>query len=369
MFDAPAARLAVAWLVELPGANAFRARPDRPLQGYCLLNSDGRTSRATIYLENAETLVTRTPEGHFYYEGWLSGADSLVSLGAFNASASGEASCSSSLIEDDALRARATVRVTAEPFGGSDSGHTPVLEGALTWLHGAPAIPQTAAQPEYAVVASADPKDGRGAEPQPGSTGQAEAPGAAGQADQPDETRQPVPDEQPRAQEPELPAGEPPAPDEAPPERPDSSKDTAIGFKLYPEPATPVSGARRTIEVPLAARHPLAPKASGSAVLRLGEGAVIISMRGLPSPPSLGKAANTGRPLNSYRAWLVNQRSGAREPLGLCARVWGENFRFQTGAPLPLGRFDTILITADDRTAAEPNPSAPHVLMGTYRAE
>jgi hypothetical protein len=137
------------------------------------------------------------------------------------------------------------------------------------------------------------------------------------------------------------------------------------GFKLYPDPAVPVVRTE-PLTVPLASRHPLAPRASGTATVRTREGILSVSVRGLPTPAALGRDGLTGRPLNSYRVWLLNQRTGQRLPLGFCTRVWGENFRFQTDEVLPLTRFDAILITAEDRTLPSPNPNAPQVLIGHY---
>lgn len=130
------------------------------------------------------------------------------------------------------------------------------------------------------------------------------------------------------------------------------------------EAATP-SGSL-TLNVPLVGRHPMAPRAAGHIVIHKQSGSLAITVRGLPTPPSLGRDSTTDRPFNAYRVWLVQPRTGAKLSLGHCTRVWGDNFRFESESSLPLGRYDTILITADDRTAASPNPAAPQVLLGTY---
>ncbi|HYG58241.1 MAG TPA: hypothetical protein VD902_09300, partial [Symbiobacteriaceae bacterium] len=124
-----------------------------------------------------------------------------------------------------------------------------------------------------------------------------------------------------------------PEPDEGPAE---------VGFKLYPEPATPVAVASppATLTVTMAGRHPMAPRAGGSAQLDLKDGRVSLALRSLPSPAALGRDPATGRPYNAYRAWLVGQRSGTRHDLGLISRVWGDNFRLQSATGLPLQRFD-----------------------------
>lgn len=121
-----------------------------------------------------------------------------------------------------------------------------------------------------------------------------------------------------------------------------------------------------TVQVQLVQRHPMTPRASGSATLNLRRGSMTINLRGLPSPMALGRDRTTGRPFNAYRVWLVNQRNQIRTPVGYCERAWGENFRFQADG-LPLNRNDTILVTVEDRSAATSTGHAsPQVLIGSY---
>ncbi|HWI66173.1 MAG TPA: hypothetical protein VNT75_30445 [Symbiobacteriaceae bacterium] len=175
-----------------------------------------------------------------------------------------------------------------------------------------------------------------------------------------------------------------------------------VGFKLYPEPAVPVSAivphkievtvtpvpeplpepaaavapepappeappqqaeaeaeAERPV-VTLASRHPLAPRAGGTARIDAETGRLTLTVRGLPSPALLNRSAN------AYRAWLLSQRSGTRHDLGLLTRLWGENFRLESEPLQPLDRFDAIVVTAEDRAARGAVATAPQVLLGTY---
>lgn len=206
-----------------------------------------------------------------------------------------------------------------------------------------------------------------------------------------------------RAPEPE-PAAEP---EPAPPEE----EPAEIGFKLYPEPATPVTAfpahkievivtpvdegpaapdatqappADRTpasapapdptpdpapksgpapgdAPIALLSRHPLAPRARGTARVDPAQGTMTIAAWGLPSASQLGPS------YNAYRAWLLNQRAGTRESLGLLTRAWGDNYRLETTGDLPMSHFDAIIITAEDRRAATAHQNPPQVLFGTYR--
>lgn len=123
-----------------------------------------------------------------------------------------------------------------------------------------------------------------------------------------------------------------------------------------------------TVQVQLVQRHPMTPRASGSATLNLRRGSMTISLRGLPSPMALGRDRTSGRPFNAYRVWLVNQRNQVRTPVGYCERAWGENFRFQAEG-LPLNRNDAILVTAEDRSSATTTGhAAPQVLIGSYES-
>jgi hypothetical protein len=231
--------------------------------------------------------------------------------------------------------------------------HTAFLEGTLVWLPQEPGVLTIPVVPGAEPVLLPDPVAER-AEPQAG-TAEVEATTAALLAAEP---AQPGP----TGPESELPEDAEVAGQAEPGEQPD-----VVGFKLYPEPAIPVGAAAPGLTVPLAGRHPLAPRAAGTAMLSLKEGTLTLHLRGLPTPAALGRAETTGRPLNAYRAWLVSQRTGLRQDLGLCARVWGENFRLEAEPGLELGRYDQVLVTAEDRGAPAPSETAPQVLLGGYQ--
>jgi hypothetical protein len=202
------------------------------------------------------------------------------------------------------------------------------------------------------------------------------------------------------AEPPEAPRGTPePEPAAEPEPAPLEEEPAEIGFKLYPEPATPVTavpahkievvvtpfdeepaapGAPRTpapdqapdsnqatasgdTPIALLSRHPLAPRARGSARFYPAQGNMTIAAWGLPSANHLGPS------YNAYRAWLLNQRAGTRESLGLLTRAWGDNYRLETAGDLPLSHFDAIIITAEDRRAAISHQNPPQVLFGSYR--
>ena len=121
-----------------------------------------------------------------------------------------------------------------------------------------------------------------------------------------------------------------------------------------------------SVQVQLVQRHPMTPRATGTATINLRRGHLSLSLRGLPSPTALGRDRKSGRPFNAYRVWLINQKNQMRTPVGYCERVWGENFRFEADG-LPLNRSDTILITAEDRSVAtSTGHPAPQVLIGSY---
>lgn len=145
-----------------------------------------------------------------------------------------------------------------------------------------------------------------------------------------------------------------------PPEQPSAAQ--------APPAYQPPGIAPATLTITLHSRHPMAPRAAGTAVLHLREGRVVVTVRGLPSPAALGRVPGLDRPFNGYRLWLLNQRSGMRQPLGPLTRVWGENFRAEEGPGLPLARYDTLLVTADDRKAPSPDPHWPHVLVATIES-
>jgi hypothetical protein len=390
MFDSPAVHLAVATLRETEAAASFRQDPDRPMHGYCLLTSDGQDCRVGTYLENARPLTERSPAGAFYYEAWIVTSEEPLSLTAFNAGAAGEGSGTCvRAVERLGLDRAIGIRITAEPFGGTPSGATPMLEGSLVWLQEQPASqshpePEAAAPPE-AGEAEENPPDG-GAEPE-----EAEAEVPLSVAAEAVSASSATPDGPPKVlpwqgmlsgpttmfhplRDPGAGPGErfeddSPAPSPVQPPPPEEEP-VETGFKLIQEPATPVLRTQRPdIKFAFSSLHPLAPRGGGSAHLDRTTSTVTLTLWGLPSPASLGREKSTNRPFNAYQVWLQNQRSGQKTPMGICTRVWGENFRFQAEADHPLTSFDSILVTALDRTSSGAQTGAPQVLLGRYASE
>lgn len=309
MVESTATRLAVARL-EGPEAAQFSPAADRPLQGYCMVNGEA----LTVYLEDGQG-QTALLEGRLV---WLEGG-SVVTL----------------------------------PSGAVWPPEPPALDG------GAEAeLPETEAEPE-AQAGLAMLLEHHAAEEFPLNT----EPDEEAVFEAPAEVPTEAPAEVPTQALAEAPATEPLVePEPQPTEEP-----SQVGFKLYPEPATPVSTAFSSMNVALASRHPLAPRAVGTAQLDLRTGRLAVHVRGMPTPAALGRDQTTGRPLNAYRAWLTNQHTGQRVDLGLLTRVWGENFRLEADGSLPLHRYDALLVTAEDRTGDSPDPAAPQVLFGQYR--
>ncbi|MGE5675669.1 MAG: hypothetical protein ACM3XM_17605 [Mycobacterium leprae] len=370
----PGPGVAVAVLTETDeSARAFRLDPARPVVGYGLITGDTETCRVHVLVENGRTLTSRLAGDSFYYESWLVTEGMPVSLGAFNAGPAGQANCSQTVTVDGLpLKQACAMRVTAEPFGGSAAGYRRVLEGELVWLGGATdrESPASEIQPElppvgFSAESTVEPApeiafEPAMLEPAPEPLPWHDLESALVCSSAPEAA--PLAGASPDAEErhPSVPPQPAPAEPEPPPE-------AEIGFRLYPEPATPVTRLTQPISVPLTSRHPMAPRATGSAQLHPVDNSLTITLRGLPSPASLGRERSTDRPFNAYRVWLIQHRSGSRLPLGHCTRVWGDNFKFESTEPLPLNRYDGILIAVDDRSQNTPNPNSPQVLLGTYQ--
>lgn len=358
------ARLAVARLEELTPAHRYRE--GQPMHGFCLISGDGKRCRVTLYVENGRALTDRSGRGGFYYEGWLVGPEGPVSLGAFNLGPGGQGSATR-VFDGSTLQAARSdlIRVTAEPFGGSQAGSIAVLEGRPVWMEtGAGAEPEPAEAPD--ALAGVAGEESEYAAPEElarvRETAWVEEPvlqpvvarAAEGQAQA---EAEPVPEP---VAEPAEPVAEPtpPAPAAAAPVTPAPPAPRAE----EPRNANPLE-----MHVQLVQRHPMAPRAAGAATVSIRQGALTLMLRGLPSPTALGRDRATDRPFNGYRVWLVNQQTQSRTPVGFCQRAWGENFRFQ-GEGLPLNRHDTILVTVEDRTASGANNASPQVLIGSYMA-
>jgi len=307
------------------GAYAWELRmdPSWPLSGYCLVSGDPAALLVSAYLENLRPPGRSGPELH----AWALTTETAVSLGSLtDPEAVGSTltyACNSSA---EHLKGATGVWITAGLAGPMG---IPVLEGPLVWL-------RTEAQPAEPLPAPLDSSD-------------------------PPEASVPV-------EASEVPGDMSPVPD-------------ASAESLVPEEEALLAHltAQTTIEppvledalapftVPLASQHPLAPRAGGTAVLSPRTGALTVTVRGLPNAATLGRDPYTGHPFSGYRAWLVSQRTRTRVSAGLCTRIWGENYRLQVDAGLPLCDYDAVLITAVDRNASTSSPDAPRVLLGPYK--
>lgn len=356
MLEERLGHLAVARLGEL--SPALRQRSDAPTQGFCLISGGRQHCRVTIYVENGRGLGTAPGGEARHYEGWLVGPAGVVSLGAFDLGVDGQG-IATQVIDASAIQAgRAEkVRVTVEP-AGAEAESVAVLEGRLIWLETEAAeavaepeveragseVPEPIAVPAQANAARADPAE---VDPSVRESAPTALPSRAAR----------------------LPAGSVAEPVAGPTEGPAAAPVAEPAAGPTAEAAAPAPELRQArqneLVVTLEQRHPMAPRAGGTATINLKQGSLSLALRGLPSPTALGRDRSTDRPFNVYRVWLVNRQTHQRVPVGFCERAWGDNFRFRAEG-LPLNRHDTVLVTVEDRTAPGPNYGSPQVLMGSY---
>lgn len=138
---------------------------------------------------------------------------------------------------------------------------------------------------------------------------------------------------------------------------------TAGDLPLCPPGHVPVERAAVALEP----QGPLYGQGSGSAQLDFADGGLLVTLRGMPPADAMGQSGHTGRPYNAYRVWL--QAGGTRQilPVGMVSRVWTDTWRLQVRDGLPLRRFDTVLVTAEDRAGSSAFPAGPVLLVGHYR--
>jgi hypothetical protein len=185
----------------------------------------------------------------------------------------------------------------------ADGGRTAVLAGDLVWL-GAPGAEADAPAEQPVLVAQAVAMPGAAAGQAPRQAPWSNLLDSAGE---------------PASAEPEP----EPEPEPLPPPPVAPEPEVTTGFKLYPEPATPVGAfpaheikvlvtpvseaepeaeaeseaggpapeLPATLTVPMQSRHPLAPRAGGSVRLDFRENRLTCTLRGLPSPAALGPGA------------------------------------------------------------------------------
>lgn len=111
----------------------------------------------------------------------------------------------------------------------------------------------------------------------------------------------------------------------------------------------------------------LVPQSKGAAQLDFARGSLLLTLRGLPRPEQLGESAQTGRPYNAYRAWLQSGPTRELLSLGVATRVRTDTYRVQIRNGLNLRRYDTLLVSAEDRAGSSSRPSGPVLLSGRYR--
>ncbi len=148
----------------------------------------------------------------------------------------------------------------------------------------------------------------------------------------------------------------------APPADPPSVKPAAA-----PGNAPPGCVPLETASILLEPHGPAAPAGTATAQLDFSQGALLMTARNLPRPEDFGESAHTGRNYNTYRVWL--QSSSTHETLcaGMANRVWEGTYRTQIRDGLQLRRYDTLLVTVEDRAGSAGHPSGTLILSGRYR--
>lgn len=320
MFGADARRLAVASLTEAGDATiALWRRDGRPLQGYVLVTGEGSDCRVTVYLQQGEGNPTAVLAGDMV---WL---QTPAEGAAEPHGASGAEPPRESGVGEPGTAGRAAKPEAAPPE------EEPAEIGFK--LYPEPATPVMAI-PAHKIEVIVTPVDeGAGAGPGPVAEAEPSQGGVTTDA---------------------------PAPSSA---TADADADAGAGADADADPDANPAPASTSADgaIALLSRHPLAPRARGSARISSAQGNLTIAVRGLPSPSRLGPT------YNAYRAWLLNQRAGTRESLGLLTRAWGDNYHLETAGDLPLSHFDAIIVTAEDRRATIAHQNPPQVLFGSYR--
>ncbi|BDG59438.1 hypothetical protein [Caldinitratiruptor microaerophilus] len=220
---------------------------------------------------------------------------------------------------------------------------------------GAPPAPPAAVNgpgPAAAVTRPAPEPAEESAELPPAGLPEAGAPVAEGAPEAPGAVAQPVPE-----------AAGPPPPGPSVPGPFAGSRPVEADAPALPSGTVPLD----SVTVALDPQGTVATTGRGSAQLDFRAGAMLVTLRGVPRPEELGRSPQTGRPYNAYRVWLHS--SGTRElsSPGVAVRVWSDTYRLQVKEGVPLRRFDTIYVTAEDRAGSAGRPSGPMVLAGRYR--
>lgn len=329
---------------EAPDARQFRLNSKRPLRGHAVVIVERGFAKLTTFVENLRPLDSDRPPGEFFYEGWLiktrGGRRVPISTGAFNTDQFGQGQNFFAFDPWDirgtgiALEEVGEIVITAEVQDGNPAPGRPVLSGAfgkcVFWKP----------VPEADSGLQAD---------------DTEEPWRHGPEDEQQEERTV------KAIVPDAPEGSEPlvTADEAPRTQVQVAESDAPDVNCPPG-FVPV--ATRQLEL---ISDKKCKSATGTAVLDFRINSLLLTLRGLPNPASFGSEEVTGRTYNAYEAWLRNSRTKETASLGLCRKIWHDTFRLQKKGDVVLSRFDTILVTAEDRSGPSA-PSGPVLLSGTY---
>ncbi|MGE5485354.1 MAG: hypothetical protein ACM3X4_10090 [Ignavibacteriales bacterium] len=111
--------------------------------------------------------------------------------------------------------------------------------------------------------------------------------------------------------------------------------------------------------------QPAAQKATATAALDFNDDTVEIVATGLPNPSAFGTDPSTGRPFNTYEAWLLDTTQNLFASIGIMTMQQGA-YTIHATAPISLREFNAVAITAEDRSGPQ-TANGPFVMMGTFR--
>lgn len=309
-------------LGEDAGAHDLRLSPGRPARGLAAVHSEGSNMRLTVFVENLRPLSDPKPPGCFFYEAWLlcGQGQPALTAGAFNTDATGQGRVQFTFDAADIRLSGhgweqvSAICVTAEPFDGDPAPARVVLRGSVRTL--AQEQPQQQ-RPQWYPAAGAQTvwqPAWQTAYP-PSTWGVGAAP---------------------------LPEGAEATPEQAAPAPPEASAPAAVAISLRAE-------------------LPACAGASAAALIDRAEGNASITLRGMPPPAAFGCDPATGQPYNTYKVWLTHSHTREVTLLGFCRKVWHDTYRLQESAGPAVHRFDTVVITAEDRNGPGA-PRGPRVL-------
>lgn len=340
------------------GARHFRLDQLRATSGWAILA--GR--QLWIWATGLRPLQAATPMDPYTYEVWMAAASGdTTSLGAVGPAPGGIA-LGTFHLPDGACPA--AVLVTAQARGNVHPSAV-VLAGRLpapaTAPAAAPALPPASTPPGPAPAATPTP-----AAAAPAPEAPAPVPPEGDPFPAPEDAVSPAAADVPMAP---LVGAEapPPAPAAAPPTPTAGTAAAGTTGAGAPGQAPPGCIALNATEVPLEPHGSAVPGALATAHLDFVRGGLLLTARNLPRPEDLGESAQTGRAYNAYRAWLQSSATHETHAVGIAGRVWEGTYRIQVREGLHLRRFDTILITAEDRAGSAGHPAGMLVLAGRYR--